>query len=319
MSWRRLEPSPYRGWIRWTPRSWPAPRQACFDLADRRIVWPADDEGEGTSLPDPLPSEPAVVYLPPAAAGRRKDAEALANRLCVEGFAPVVHGFGDGWPDLAATVRWLDPVAAWLAREDAGEWCRGWRADASTLHVALPLVPGLTPAGEQLEEWVEAIAAAAPRAVVGIAAELSPVDQRRLVDRLGESSFDDVFHGSVPAEQEVARLVAAMGLSSLAAPPEVPGLSPRAGRNRELACALVEAAELGLRLGGAESECAGYFAAARHLESTSLDVAAIAREGNLALLDWLTGAAHEFVSELLTAGSSTRLQHLRARWIGDGP
>lgn len=315
MSWLRVDPSPFRGWVRWVPRSWPGARLPHFDLVCRRIVWQVAAEGPRVALPEKSPPEPGVVYLPPVEPGDREAADELANRLAADGFALVAHGIGDRWIGGRAE-RWIDPVAAWLDRTAPVDWCRTWREQASELRVALPLVPGLTPQAGELESWIDAVAESTPAAVVAVRAELGPSDRRRLVETLGEGSFDAVFHGSALAETEVARLVAARGVPTLGSPPAVPGLPPRIARNRELACGLAEAAELALRLGSPESECAAFFAAARHLEASSLDVSALGREGNLGVLDWLAPAARELVSELLSTGSAVRLDELRQRWNG---
>ncbi len=76
-----------------------------------------------------------------------------------------------------------------------------------------------------------------------------------------------------------------------AAAPDVRRATPRGARNRELAAALAEAGDLWLRLGRSEPEGEALLAAARHVDATSLDLAALAREGNLGIVDWLSPVA----------------------------
>jgi len=316
VSWRAVDPSPFRGWIRWAPRSWSAAPLAHLDLATHRLAWPAADACAG-GLPAAPPDQPGLAYLPPVATEERARLAALALELAAAGSASAAHEGATGEPGAGSpAARWVDPLAAWLAGTSAATWRGAVSRRPAPLHVAVPLAAGLTPAGEELAAWLDAFAALSPAAVVGVSAVLTPADRRRLVERLGESSFEEIFHGAAPSEGDFARLVAAHGLRPLPARPALPGLSPRAARNQELSGALWEAAELALRLAAPEAECVALFAAARHLETSSLDISALAREGNLAVLGWLQPAARGPVEELLSTGASARLEALRGAWSG---
>jgi hypothetical protein len=153
--------------------------------------------------------------------------------------------------------------------------------------------------------------------VVGVAPELTPSDRRQLAERAGEERFEAIFHGDTPSEHEFARAATAAGLEPWLARPRV-DLPPRRARNRELATLLAEAGDLLVRLGGGEAEGIALLAAARHLEATPLDVAALAREGNLAVLSWLPASARELVEAHVAESRVERLDELRTLWRHGG-
>lgn len=315
MSWRPVEPSPFRGWIRWAPKAWPAADRPYFDLTTHRIVW--SSEGSDEELPLSLPETPGLAYLPPPPASASAPAAALASRLAAGGSPVARHLISAGTENVAVAAAWVDPLAAWLGGDEAASWSSPLAAAPGGWNVVLPLIPGLTPEGAALDPWLDALAPCAPSSVVGVTAELTPADRRKLVDLRGENAFDAVFHGRAASEREVARRVAERGLAPLPAPPPPSGLSPRAERNRTVASTLWETAELELRTGAAEAESAALFAAARHIEASPLDFRALAREGNLTVLGWLSPAAREVLEDLLVEGSSRRLSELRRRWSGE--
>jgi len=317
VSWLAVTPSPFRGWIRWRPREWPAPPRPYFDVATRRIGWPDEGVPASAPLPAELPRRPGLAVVPPVAADREGEREALRARLEAAG-CPVVEiaSVGDRGAPAAARTAWIDPLAAWLAGDAAEAWSRAAAAAAegAEVAVAVPLIAGVTPEGEELDVWLAAFRSLAPTAVLGVVAELSPYERRRLVESRGEASFDAVFHGRPPAEHLFARAAAALGLRTLPRRLALPQLPPRAARNLELAAALWEAAELSARLGVSEAECAALFAAARRVEATPHDLAAVAREGNLGVLDWPTPAIRELADRFLSGGAVPRLDELRRRW-----
>jgi hypothetical protein len=321
VSWLAVAPSPFRGWIRWRPRNWPAAPSPYFDLATRRIVWPDESAPAAAPLPNDLPRRPGLVWLPPLAAARRAELDALRSRLADAGCTVVELALAEGASDGAGRTVWIEPLAAWLAGRDPRTWAReaGRAAAGAEIGVAVPLVAGITPEGEALDAWLEATRALTPFAVVGVSAELSPFDRRRLVESLGEEAFEAVFHGRPQRESEFARRVAAHALRTLPRRLMLASLTPRSTRNLELAGALWEAAELALRLGESEAECAALFAAARRLEASSLDIAALAREGNLGVFEWPSPTTRELVEELAARGRAERLDQLRRAWARGEP
>lgn len=306
MSWRAVEPSPFRAWIGWAPRRWPSAGRPYLDLAAARIAWP-DDASSATSIPDELPEIPDVVYLPPVASSDASARRRLAERLRGAGCAVILQG---GVPEASDPPggRWDDPLADWLSTEaEALE-----RPLAGS--IALPLVVGLEDRAAALVARFAADREHRPGTLLPLAPRLEPADRRRLVEALGERMFETVFHRPAPSERLAARRVAAVGFASLPELPEVPGLVPRAARNRELAAGLGALGEVLLRSGGSESEGAELLAAARQLRETPLDVAALAREGNLDVVGWLTPASRRELDRRLAGAGEPLLAAARSRW-----
>ena len=82
---------------------------------------------------------------------------------------------------------------------------------------------------------------------------------------------------------------------------------------------LAEAGDLAIRVDRAEAEGSALLAAARHLEASPLDVAALAREGNLAVLSWMAAPARALIESHVATGHVERLERLRAEWRGGQP
>jgi hypothetical protein len=152
---------------------------------------------------------------------------------------------------------------------------------------------------------------------IGVAIPLEPVERRRLADLAGEERWDAIFHGEPVRESVFAKAAAAAGLETLPARPEI-SMPPRAARNRELATALAEAGELWLRLGRSEAEGEAILAASRRIPGEALDFAALAREKNLAVVDWLSPVARTLIEERLT-GRSGESATLMREWTGGAP
>jgi hypothetical protein len=191
------------------------------------------------------------------------------------------------------------------------------RALPPQIAVAVPLLPGLSGSGTQWQPWLAALARRGRRAVTGLAVDLSPLDRRQLVDLAGEERWESVFHGSLPSERDFARAATAAGLDPFPARPRLE-LAPRAARNRELATLLAEAGELWLRLARSEPVGQALLAAARHVEGTPLDLAALAREGNLGIVGWLSPLAASVIEERVRSGRTPLLDELREAYLGLG-
>ncbi|MEO8277661.1 MAG: hypothetical protein ABI639_15720 [Thermoanaerobaculia bacterium] len=324
MSWREMVPLPSRLWIRHAPRRWPVASEPWLDLIEHRIFWP-----------------PAVPAVQPA--GERLPALTTLSDLVV--LPPVgkekVQERADLLQDLAAAgVRILDqsaPEAGWSAAAEVtpvfdllGPLLAG---DLSTLEetperawIVVPLLPVLSSSSATWIEILGKLSPLRPAAVVGIVPDLSPVDRRRLVDRLGEKHFEAVHHGApeVPANRALERAfaiaVAGAGLSPFVERPAVT-LPPRLLRNRALATRLTECGELWIRLGRSEADGTALLAAARHFESAAvagLDLAALSREGNLAHLGFLSPLALQVVDGSVGhAGAPPLLVELRKEYLRD--
>lgn len=297
MTWREVVPLPSRFWIRHLPRRWPDADETRLDLYEHKIVW-ASSAGARAAASERLPAPAGVAdvaLVPPV----RKGLVASRTGLVIDLLAarvPVLDQCCSADAEVAASGA--TPVADLLdalleenfaAIDEVPE--RAW--------IVVPLLPVLSDRPERWAPILSRVATRRPRAVVGLAPELEPLDRRRLVDRMGEAHFEAIHHsaadegGRIRLERAFAGAVARAGLAPFVDRPAIE-LPPRLARNRALATLLAECGELWLRLGRSESEGAGLLAAARHFESPAvagLDIAALSREGNLAHLGFLSPLA----------------------------
>jgi len=324
VSWREVAPEPARLWIRWAPRRWPAPPHLALDLAARRLAWPALAPGARRALASAAPPARAdLVYLPPVPPERAAEREALVGALGAAGVPVVAQSFPDaGAWETGAPIVALDLTPALLAPGRAGiEALHDLAARPRgplTLWVVVPLLAGAPATGAE-PEWLDALSRLRPDAVAAVAPGLAPTDRRALAELVGEERYEAIFHGDAPAGRDLARRWAAAGLPVFAGRPAAAAVSPRTARNRELAAALAEAGELWLGLGRPEPEGEALLAAARHLETTPLDLGALAREGNLGVVDWLAPAARRLVEEAARGGTPAELAALRSEWLAPEP
>jgi len=178
-----------------------------------------------------------------------------------------------------------------------------------------PLIGGLSDRTDQWEEGCAALAEAGVSFVQAQAVDLAPALRRQLAESCGEEVFDALFHGEKPSEREFARLAHRFGLRPfLNRPPS--GAKPRYRRNRRLAAALSMAGELWLRLGRSDTVGNALFRAARGAERTSHDLAAVAREGNLDVLDWLESTCVTVVEDVVALGRSSLVDELFDEYLG---
>jgi hypothetical protein len=185
--------------------------------------------------------------------------------------------------------------------------------------VIAPLLPSGSRHPTLWPNIVSPLEKSSPAAILGVSPELSPVDRRRLVESLGEEFFDRVHHEPEPGlreERDFAHFVANLGMNPFFERPRVQGLSLRAERNRRIAAVLFEAGERWLALERGEADGASLLAAGRHVESATLEIEALARERQLALLPYLAPLARRTVEAFVAEGRSPLLTELRASWAG---
>ena len=308
MSWRELAPEPARHWIRFAPKRWPAPEGPRLDLAERRIFWP--DAGPDPPLPQPPAERLDLAYLPPLPSARHAERERwVVDYERLGGAALVQIDVEEAREPTATGSRVVDLLPRVLAGAPDALAELPPRVAA-----VMPLLPGLSADVGQWRPFLAALAARGRRQVVGLAVELTPPDRRRLAERVGEARWEAIFHGEMPSERAFARAAAAAGLDPFPARPEAT-LPPRRRRNRELATLLAECGDLWLRVALPEADGQALVAAARHVEAAALDVAALAREGNLGVISWLSPLAREVIGELVARGRSARLQRLREEFL----
>jgi hypothetical protein len=308
MSWRERSPGPFSLWARYEPKSW------------HRADWPHVDPlagaarteagGTGADLPAAPPAPPDVAYLPPVHAERVTERDELARTIAAGGGRALVHlRAGEAVVPLGAipVVDLLEPLAR-AVEPAAIELPRGaW--------VIFPLVAGLAAKEGERSRWLARLAEGEAAVVVGVTPALEPSARRGLADLAGEERWQAIFHGEPPSERDFARAVAASGLSPLPEAPEVEA-PPRAARNRALAARLAEAGELTLRLGRGEAAGEALLAAARRTRAASHDLAALAREGNLAVIDWLDEPARRLIEQAAAGELPEHLVRLRREWRG---
>lgn len=319
MTWRESTPRPGALWVRWAPRRVPPVAQPRVAVPTAQIVWPTPDLDPSLSSQDlEAPSEADVAYCPTGLDG----AEGLELRVRsarAAGCAVLIHASSEEpiVVDREAVLVWdlLAPLLAEPAAAEAAiESLLAHRPASARLWLVVPLLPGLFSEAGDLDKALAAARALAPECVVGVSPELSPADRRRLSELLGEARYEAVFHGAAPSERAFAVAARALGLAWRAPRPALIGLPPRRARNREIAAALAEAGELWLRLGRGEPEGLALHVAARRADDAALDLAALAREGNLDVVDWLPPLARAIVAELAAAGRSRRLEALADAW-----
>lgn len=311
MTWREVVPLPSRFWIRHLPRRWPEAEEPRLDLFEHRIVWPPG-AGQRAAPGDRLPAVAAladVALVPPVRKDRTRERSNLVLDL-IAARVPVLDQFStlDSESDAPGATVVADLLGALLDGNPAmidelPE--RAW--------IVVPLLPILTSAPDGWSGILQRALGRRPLAVVGLAPELSPLDRRKLVERLGDEHFEALHHSDSDEgsrrrlERAFAAAVARAGLPAFAERP-VAELPPRQARNRALATVLAECGELWLRVGRSEAEGAALLAAARHFESAAvagLDLAALSREGNLAHLGFLSPLALQVIESAAGHAPST--------------
>jgi hypothetical protein len=318
--WRELEPRASRLWARFAPRRWPAAADEFaapwLDLVDKRIVWPAAARAPGGELSSSPPSGD-VVLLPPLENARTREKQAFASAILAASGVVLDQRWLSQPPEPAAGAAGMTFVSDLFfpLLERSSAVLENLAPESIAL---VPLIPGLSADEASWEPLLAALVSRPPLAVVGVAPELSPVDRRRLVERLGDESFERVHHSGASApdvERRFARAVAAAGLNPFFERPAAK-LWPRAARNRRISAMLFEAGERWLALGRGESDGASLLAAARHVEAATQEIEALARERQLALLPFLSPLARETVAGFVESGRSALLAELRAEWAG---
>lgn len=322
--WAEQLPDPGRFWIRYVPRIWEPPEHPWVHLAEARLgewgrtvsqkVAPA--AASITSL-EALQDTPLddVLYLPPVPPRRAAARDKLASSRLVDGTPVLLQLFpGDEStvPAVSGVAFVFDLLPALLARDLE----RFDRLPAGSAAV-WPLIPALTDDPELWDAGCARLAAAGARCVQAMAPSLAPSDRRRLAERWGkereEEVFDALFHREPPAERDFARRAHRHGLAPFLSRP-LPRAPVLRIENRRLGGALALLAELWLRLGKPEVQGQAFYHAARWIDRTSYDVAALERDGNLAVLPF-DAESRAVVIELLETGEPELLETLLTEYL----
>jgi len=324
--WAEQLPDPGRFWIRYAPRTWEPPEHPWVHLAEARLgewgrtvsqkIAPA---AESISALESLADTPLddVLYLPPVPSRRAAARDKLASSRLVDGTPVVIQllpGDESTVPAVSGVAFVYDLLAALLSRDLE----RFDRFEHPERAVAVwPLIAGLTDDPELWDAGCARLAAAGVRCVQAITPVLEPAGRRRLADRFGkereEEVFDALFHREPPPERDFARSAHRHGLDPFLRRP-LPRPPVLRIENRRLGGALALLAELWLRVGRPEVQGQSFYRAARWIDQTAYDVAALERDGNLAVLPF-DAASRAVVADLLETGESSLLETLLAEYV----
>jgi hypothetical protein len=310
-SLRSFRPEAGRLWLRRAFRGWPGSERPWVDLGEGGLG--RRSGGGGLPEPNAIERDGGLLYIPPVDPGLAPERDALVAALARRA-VPLLVQIGPGERlELAGAA----PEAIVVDLLDA-LWSQSIEAlDAVPRgSIALwPLVPGLTDDPAWWDDGCRRLRAAGAACAQAVAPELSPAERRKLVGEAnGGARFSRIFHGRAAEERSFAVTAARHGLEVFFRRPRA--LSDRPSRNAELAELLALAAELWLRLGRGEAAGQQLFRASRWVEDTDVDVRALAREGNLGLVDTLRPTAAELITEWGLTGRSRTIDAWLDEYVG---
>ncbi len=299
-------PEPARLWITHAPRGWAAAEQPFVHLGSGRLTRP---RGEAEWQPVVAASCDGVVYVPPVSAELGPRREALVEQLVSAATQTLVQVH----PGEVCEVR-----GAWMVYDLLPCLLAGDLGPLSELpqgcDVVWPLIAGVTDEVDGWQDGCRRLAACGVRTVQALAAEVLPVDRQWLVEDRTDEVFDRLFHGPEPSERAFAHIASEHGLAPFVARPAIG--EGRTQRNHALGAALALAGELWLRMGRRESMGQALLRAARGADTAAYDLAALAEDGNLGVLDWLDEASQSVVTDVLANGASALVGSLIEAYLG---
>ncbi len=185
--------------------------------------------------------------------------------------------------------------------------------------VVWPLIPGVTDDPRLWRQGCDRMAAAGVARVQAQTLQLSPSQRRRLAAKAPEEAFHALFHRPSPAERHFDRIAHECGLEVFLVRP-VQENFPRVASNRRLAASLALAGELWLRLERPMHQGDDLFRAARWVDTAPQDVQALAREGNLAIIEAVRGKGRDLLEQLVEGRREHLLEELRVEYLeGESP
>ena len=302
-------PEPNHFWIAYSSRTWRCTSRLFTDLANARLngfhKTPMDRE-----MPDlDVEEVEDLLYLPPVDRELEASRDEMVGRL-QELRIPVLVQLrpGDALPPAGAQVIYdlLDPLLRGEVEELSG------LPEGSA--AVWPLLPGLTDHPEAWEEGMTWLRAAKVRCVQPMVPELTPTIRRQLAERYGDQAFDALFHREPPSERGFAISADRFDLGVFFERPAT-GSNPRQEGNRQLAAKLALAGELWHRLDKPVAAGQGLLRASRGAENSHHDLAGLARENNLKVLDWLDAHSLELMRQEVAAGHSALLETLLCEYL----
>ncbi len=305
-------PEPARFWIAYAPRAWPAGGAPWTDLGGARLqsLRAASGSGKTAELARLDAADlDDLFYLPPVTAELAAARDRWAAGL-IESGTPVLIQLE---PGVASEIHEALVVYDLLRPLLEGD-VESLSALPAGSNTVWPLIPGFTDLPELWQRGCAALARAEVSCVQPSVVELTADQRRWLAEKGGDDVFEVLFHGAPPPERDFARCAAGHGLSVFVPRPAA-GSTARQVRNRRLAAALALAGDLWLRLGRSVAAGQALLLAARRADGTRRDLAALAREGNLGVLDWLDGRGVEMVAENVAVGRSSLLESLLEEYL----
>jgi hypothetical protein len=304
---------PSRFWIAYSPRSWRSCNRPFTDLANMRLGGFGRSHSE-RDLPD-LETDDVedLLYLPPVDPDLAAARDDLARKLLDQGVALLVQLRPGEKTEVKGVTIVFDLIEPLLR----GEVQQINELEAGS-QVVWPLISGLTDHPESWEEGLELLRSRQVGVVQALVPELSPPVRRQLAERYGDQAFDALFHGDTPSERRFAQAVSALGLGIFINRP-LTGLSLRQQSNRQIAAKLALAGELWHRMEKPIAAGQGLLRAARGAESSQHDLAALVRENNLKVMDWLDVPSFDMIRQLVRDDRSSLLEILSAEYLGRPP
>jgi hypothetical protein len=311
----QLLPEPTHFWVAYAPRTWRFCSKPWTDIARACLGTtrkPLLDHG----LPDlDIAELDDLFYLPPVDRALAKERDGLATRLAEAGI-PVLMQLAVGdkskVPDEVEGVTALYDLLRPLLATDVDKLI----ALPEKAVAVWPMIPGIT---NELDLWNEGLFLLGQRGIRVVQPQLldlKPAERRKLAEGRGEEVYEALFHSRIGVLTERRFSVAAHreGLELFFQRPEA-GLTPRHVSNRRIAAQLSLAGDLWLRLERPMTTGQGLLRAARVAESTHYDLAALVRESNLKVIDWLNLQARELVEEWVLEDRSSLVENLTAIYL----
>jgi hypothetical protein len=256
-----------------------------------------------------------VLYLPPVSQKRAAARDDMAAARLVDGTPVLIQLFPGDEPHIPPVqgVTFVFDLLEVLLRQDL----KRLQALPTGASVVWPLVPGLTDEPALWEEGCRGLVAAGARCAQALTLSLTPADRRRLLDETEkpDEAFEALFHRQPPSERAFAQVAHRHGLD-----PFLPRPLPRAPiayrENRRIGEILALAAELWLRLGRSVEQGQSLYRACRWVDETTYGLEALAREGNLAVIQALDELSRAIIKEAVETGESKLLVELLAEYVG---
>lgn len=271
--------------------------------------------GGSGSLPTAgaVEADGGLLYVPPVEPEQAAARDALVGSLERRGVAMLVHlGLGE---TLSASVAAPEAIVVDLLEVLLAERLEGLDAIPRRAVVVWPLVAALTDDEALWDDGCRRLRAAGAACVQAMVLELDPVERRELAgDRSEVDVYSRLFHGRAGSEQRFAAAAARHGLDVFYRRATAGG--DRKERNAAAAELLALAGELWLRLGRGEAQGQELFRASRWVEDATIDVRALAKEGNLEIVEALRApATAALIEEWARAGSSATVEAWIAEYV----